>query len=202
MTIQYSTTHRNNNMADITTQLGASGVLKIFTGSAPATCATADTGTLLATLTLGGTFAAAPASGVLTANAITSATAVATGTAGYWRMYPSASTTTNAVAQGTVQPQVSLTTSALTAANGNVLTFAATTGVVTGMAVSGTGILTGTTVVAVTGTTVTLSQTSTAGVSNTTAITFGGDITFTAGTAFTTGMTIGVSSFTDTATGA
>lgn len=102
MTIQYSTTHRNNNLADITTQVGASGLLKIFTGTAPANCGTADTGTLLATLTCAATFAAAPSAGVLTANAIASATAAATGTAGYFRVYPSAATTTNAVFQGTV----------------------------------------------------------------------------------------------------
>ncbi len=203
MTIQYSTTHRNNNMADITTQVGASGLLKIFTGSAPANPGTADTGTLLATLTLGATFAAAPASGVLTANAITSATAVASGTAGYWRIYPSAATTTNAVAQGTVFPTVSLATSAATSANSNTLTFASGATVFTaGMSLSGTGILPGTTVLASTATTVTMSQASTAGVGSAVTITGGGDISFAAGVAFTSGMNIGVSSFTDTATGA
>jgi hypothetical protein len=71
---------------------------------------------------------------------------------------------------------VVLTTNALTAANGNVLNFAATTGVVVGMQVSGTGILADTQVVAVTGTTVTISRTSTAGVANATAITFAPDM--------------------------
>lgn len=101
MALQYSTTHRTNNVADISTQIGASGVLKIFTGAAPANCATADTGTLLATLTCGATFGTT-SNGVLTANAIASAAAAATGTAGYFRIYPSAATTTNAVVQGTV----------------------------------------------------------------------------------------------------
>jgi hypothetical protein len=102
MGVQYSTTHRNNNMADITTQVGASGLLKIFTGTVPTNCATADTGSLLATLTCNATFAPAPVNGVLTANAITGAAASGTGTAGYFRIYPSAATTTNAVLQGTV----------------------------------------------------------------------------------------------------
>jgi hypothetical protein len=78
--------------------------------------------------------------------------------------------------QGTAGQQVVLTTNALTAANGNVLNFAATTGVVVGMQVSGTGIPADTQVVAVTGTTVTISRTSTAGVANATAITFAPDM--------------------------
>ncbi|MDE2100279.1 MAG: hypothetical protein KGL39_23715 [Patescibacteria group bacterium] len=102
MALQYSTTHRTNAMSDIATQVGTSGVLKIFTGTAPANCATADTGTLLATLTCNATQFGTATSGVLTASAITSATASGTGTAGYFRIYPSAATTTNAVLQGTV----------------------------------------------------------------------------------------------------
>lgn len=101
MALQYSTTHRNNNMTDLVTQVGASGVLKIFTGSPPATCATADTGTVLSTHTCAATFGTV-SGGVLTLNAIGSATAGNTGTAGYFRIYPSAATTTNAVIQGTV----------------------------------------------------------------------------------------------------
>jgi hypothetical protein len=202
MTIQYSTTHRNNNMADITTQVGASGVIKIFTGPVPATCATADTGTLLATLTCAATFAPAPSAGVLTANAIASAVAAATGTAGYWRLYPSTATTTNAVAQGTVFASTTLTTNATTAANSNVLNFASGgTAAVAGMTVSGTGILPGTTVLASTATTVTLSQASTAGVGSGVVITFGGDLTLTP-TAITSGQNVSITSFTDTATGA
>lgn len=73
---------------------GVAGVIKIFTGSMPATCETADSGTRLATLTLSTT--AFPAStdpgstglATATANAITSDTnAAATGTAGYFRAY-------------------------------------------------------------------------------------------------------------------
>jgi hypothetical protein len=202
MTIQYSTTHRNNNMADITTQLSTTGYLLIYTGSAPANCATAASGTLLASLPLSNPFAPAPSAGVLTASAITSAAAAATGTAGYWRLCTSSAGTT-CVAQGTVYPTVTLATSATTAANANTLTFASGATVFTvGMALSGTGILPGTTVLASSATSVTMSQASTAGVGSAVTITGGGDISFAAGVAFTTGMTIGVSSFTDTATGA
>lgn len=102
MALQYSTTHRTNAMTDIATQAGTSAVLKIWTGSPPATCATADTGTLLATLTCSASGLGTASSGVLTFNAITSATAGNPGTAGYFRIYPSAATSTNAVLQGLV----------------------------------------------------------------------------------------------------
>jgi hypothetical protein len=72
---------------------------------------------------------------------------------------------------------VQIPTTALTAANGNVLTFSSTTGIAVGMRVSGTGILADTFVIATTGTTVTLSRSSTAGVSNGASITFNYDMT-------------------------
>ena len=100
MALQYSTTHRTNAMGDISTQVGASGLLKIFTGTPPANCGTADSGVLLATLTCNATTFGSASSGVLTINSITSNTASNTGTAGYFRIYPSSATTTNAVVQG------------------------------------------------------------------------------------------------------
>jgi hypothetical protein len=84
---------------------GGAGSIKIFTGSAPATCETADSGTLLATLALSATAfgnATDPGSTGLataTANSITSATAAATGTAGYFRAYNGSGT---CIVQGTV----------------------------------------------------------------------------------------------------
>lgn len=100
MALQYSTTHRTNAVADISTQVGGTGYLLIYTGAAPANCATAASGTLLASLPCSATFGTASA-GVLTANAITSASAAATGTAGYWRLC-TASNGTTVIAQGTV----------------------------------------------------------------------------------------------------
>ena len=87
--------------------VGGAGNIKIFTGSAPASCETADTGTLLVELVLSSTaFAAAVDNGAggatATANAITAGTAGNTGTAGYFRAYPHTPTTTNAIDQGTV----------------------------------------------------------------------------------------------------
>ena len=101
MALQYSTAHRTASMTDIAAQAGASAVLKIFTSPAPANCATADTGTLLATLACNASGLGTASGGVLTFNAITSATAVAPGgTAFYFRIYPNPATTTNAVLQG------------------------------------------------------------------------------------------------------
>ena len=192
-------------MTQLNTDIGASAVIKVFSGSAPANCAAADTGTLLATFAgNAGGFGTASA-GVLTASAVASTTGAAgagTGTnAGYFRIYPTAATTTNDVVQGTVFPSVALVTNALTVANGNVLNFAATTGVVVGMTAIGTGYPVGATVISVTGTTVTLSAVSTAGVASGTTITFGGDMTM-VNTSIASGQTVNFTSLTVTAFGA
>jgi hypothetical protein len=201
MAVQYSTTHRTNAMSDFNTTVGASGLLKIWTGSMPANCATADTGTLLATLTCNATFGSA-ASGVITLNSITSATAVATNTAGYFRIYPSSATTTNSVIQGLIFSTVSLATSSTTAANSNVLNFASGgTAFLAGMLLTGTGILPGTYVLASTATTVTMSQASTAGVGSAVTITGGGDLTLSS-TSISTGQTVSITSWSITAFGA
>lgn len=68
------------------------GLLKLWTGSAPATPETADSGTLLATLTFSTTAFANASGGIATANTITPGTAVATGTVGYGRAYNAAGT--------------------------------------------------------------------------------------------------------------
>jgi len=205
MTQQYSATHRTNAMTQLNTDIGASAVIKVFSGSAPANCAAADTGTLLATFAgNAGGFGTASA-GVLTASAVASTTGAAgagTGTnAGYFRIYPTAATTTNDVVQGTVFPSVALSTSASTSANSNILNFTATTGVAVGMSVSGTGVAVGSTVLAVSGTTVTMSQASSAGVASSSAITFGGDMTM-ANTSIASGQTVNFISLTVTAFGA
>lgn len=96
------------NVITAKNDVGGAGVIKIFTGAAPASTKVADTGTLLATLTLSSTsFPTAVDSSstglaVATANTITSGTAGATGIAGYYRSYPNSPTTTNAVFQGGV----------------------------------------------------------------------------------------------------
>jgi hypothetical protein len=86
--------------------VGGTGYLKIYSGTIPATCETAATGTLLATLTFSATaFAASTDNGeggaTATANAIAPETnAPATGTAGYFRAVQNDGTTV--IFQGTV----------------------------------------------------------------------------------------------------
>lgn len=101
MAIQYSLTHRTNAMSTLNTDFGTNAVIKLFTGAPPANCGTADSGTLLVTFAGNATAFGAAASQVLTASAVANATASGGGTAGYFRIYPSAATTTNAVVQGT-----------------------------------------------------------------------------------------------------
>ena len=78
-----------------------SGFIQIYTGTQPATPDTGLSGnTLLATLSLSATAFGATSAGVKTANAITSATASATGTATFFRAFKSDDTT--AVIDGSV----------------------------------------------------------------------------------------------------
>lgn len=101
MALSYSTTLRNAQLDGVTTAVGASGKLRIYSGTRPANVAASITGILLAELTLNATFAPAASSGVLTLNAITSdASADATGTATHFRVFQSNGTT--AVVDGDV----------------------------------------------------------------------------------------------------
>jgi hypothetical protein len=89
MTLGLSTATRNGMMDAITTAIGSSGKLRIYSGTRPATGGTATT--LLAELPLSATAAAAASSGVLTLNAITNdSSADATGTASWFRVLTSA----------------------------------------------------------------------------------------------------------------
>jgi hypothetical protein len=114
MAIQYSTTHRTNAMTQLATDVGTSAVIKIWTGTVPATCATADSGTLLVTFAGNVAQFGTAAAAVLTVSAIVSATAGDTGTAGYFRIYPTAATSTNAVMQGTIGTDMTLTNTSIT----------------------------------------------------------------------------------------
>lgn len=198
MAIQYSVADRTNKLTQLATDIGTNAQIKIYSGSPPATVATAFTGTLLATCTGNATQFGTASAGVLTASAITNGTAAATGTAGYFRIATSGGTDH---VQGTVYPSSTLTTSAATAANSNVLTFSAVSGVSVGQAVSGTGIPANATVIATSGTTVTLSVASTAGVSISTVITFSGDMVIN-NTSIASGQTVSISSLTITGYGA
>lgn len=101
MAIQLSTTVRNAMLDAIESTIGTSAVLKIRTGAAPANVGTADSGTVLATLTLPSDWMAAASSG---SKALTGTwqdtSADATGTAAHYRIYASDGTTAHL--QGTV----------------------------------------------------------------------------------------------------
>lgn len=94
MAVQLSTTVRNARLDAIETAIGTSPILRIRTGSAPATCATADSGTVLATLTLPSDWMAAASSGAKAKSGTWEDTSAdATGTAGHFRIYDSGGST-------------------------------------------------------------------------------------------------------------
>lgn len=101
MAVQLSVAVRNARLDAIETTVGTTAVLKIRTGAQPATCATADSGTVLATITCPSDWANAASSGAKTLLGTWSDTSAdATGTAAHWRLYASDGTTCHA--QGTV----------------------------------------------------------------------------------------------------
>jgi len=174
MALQFDDLTRNAILDVIESHIGASPTLEIRSGPPPTNCAAADTGTLLASMTLPADWMAAAASGSKGLSGTwQDASANATGTAGHYRIKASSV----CKHQGTIGANVAISTNALTAANGNVLNFASTTGVSVGQLITGTGVLPNTFVLAFTGTTVTMSQASTAGVASAASITFSGDMT-------------------------
>jgi hypothetical protein len=92
MAIGMNSTLRNNRLNDITSRAGANAILRIYSGTRPATGG-AET-TVLAQLTCNATFAPGASGGVLTLNAISSDTSAnATGAATWFRIYASDATT-------------------------------------------------------------------------------------------------------------
>lgn len=101
MALQFSASVRNALLDVIESTIGTSAVLKIRTGTAPATVATADSGTVVATLTLPSDWMAAASGGTKAQSGTWSdSSADATGTAAHFRIYASDGTTAHI--QGTV----------------------------------------------------------------------------------------------------
>ncbi len=101
MTLQYSVAVRNAKLDAVETTTGTSAIMEIRTGSPPANCAAANSGTVLATLTLPSDWMAAASSGSKAKSGTwQDASADNTGTAGHWRLFASDGTTCGA--QGTV----------------------------------------------------------------------------------------------------
>ena len=100
MAIQLSVSARNARLDAIETTAGTSAKLRIYSGSAPADCATAASGTLLVDIALPSDWMSAASSGSKAKLGTWQGTAAATGTAGYFRIVDNAGTTCHV--QGTV----------------------------------------------------------------------------------------------------
>lgn len=87
MAFQFSTGARNAALDSIETAIGTTPTLEIRSGAAPATCASADSGTVLATMTLPSDWLAAASGGSKAlAGTWQDTSADATGTAGHFRI--------------------------------------------------------------------------------------------------------------------
>lgn len=101
MAIKFSVSVRNASLDSFETTVGTAPILRIRSGSAPANCAAADTGTVLATMTLPSDWMAAASSGSKAKSGTWSDTSAdADGTAAHFRIYDSGDTTCHM--QGTV----------------------------------------------------------------------------------------------------
>lgn len=101
MALQYSVAVRNARLDVVETTIGVSAILRIRSGSVPANCAAADSGTVLATANLPSDWMAAASSGTKAlSGSWADSSADATGTAGHFRIYASDGTTCHM--QGTV----------------------------------------------------------------------------------------------------
>lgn len=103
MTLKLSTPVRNAMMDSIETITAAGGapILKLRTGAPPASCAAADTGSVLATMTLPASFMADASNGTKTISGTWEDLAAdAAGTAGHFRIYAADGATCHI--QGTV----------------------------------------------------------------------------------------------------
>lgn len=101
MAFQESVAVRNARLDAIETTIGTSALMRLRTGAPPADCATADSGTVLATLTLPSDWMAAASAGSKAKSGTwQDASADATGTVAHFRIYDNAGTTCHM--QGTV----------------------------------------------------------------------------------------------------
>lgn len=99
MSIQLSVAVRDARLDSIETTISTSPKLQIRTGTPPADCATADSGSLLCEIALPSDYLANAASGAKAKSGTWSGTASGTGTAGHFRIKDNAGTTTHV--QGT-----------------------------------------------------------------------------------------------------
>jgi hypothetical protein len=94
MAVQLSTDVRNARLDAVETEIGTGAILEIRSGTQPANCAAADSGTLLASMTLPSDWMAAASSGSKAKTGTwEDASANATGTAGHFRITDSGGST-------------------------------------------------------------------------------------------------------------
>lgn len=100
MAIQLSVGARNAELAAIFDLIGADAVLKLRTGAAPADVATADSGSVLVSMTLPTTYVGSPSSGSIGKSGAWSGVGLTEGDAAHFRIYEDDGTTAHL--QGTV----------------------------------------------------------------------------------------------------
>lgn len=124
MAVQASVSVRNAILDSIETTIGTAPILKIRTGAQPATCATADSGTVLVTMTLPSDWLAAASSGSKALSGTwQDASADATGTAAHFRIYDSGGSTCHIQgAVGTSGSDLNLDSVSITAAQSVTIT--------------------------------------------------------------------------------
>lgn len=92
--MKYSTRVKNARLDAVESTIGASAILKIRTGAAPSNCSDADTGTVLATISLPADWmSAASAGSKAKLGTWSDSSADASGTAAHFRIYASDGTT-------------------------------------------------------------------------------------------------------------
>ena len=113
MAVQLSTDVRSAMLDAFESATGATAILKIRTGAQPATCATADSGTALCSITLPADWMNAGSGGTKTKLGTWEGAATATGTAAHFRIYESTGVTCKM--QGAITGDLSLTNTTITA---------------------------------------------------------------------------------------
>jgi hypothetical protein len=100
MAIQFSVGLRNTMIGNIETTIGTAAKLYLWTGSAPANCAAAESGTGLAVLTLPVDWLTSASTGTVSKNGTWNGTATAAGVAAHYRLYDNGTAT--CYEQGTI----------------------------------------------------------------------------------------------------
>jgi hypothetical protein len=91
MALQYSIPVRNAKLDTVESTIGTVPIMELRTGTQPADCATAASGTLLAQSALPSDWMAAASAGAKAKSGTWTLTGVASGTIGYFRIYDSGS---------------------------------------------------------------------------------------------------------------